>query len=514
MDPNLPPPPGALPQVGDRPRWRVEPARPAWLRNHPRAYWFAVATVCVGAFMGQLDASIVTLALPDLQRTFHSSLGAVTWVGLGYLVTLVGLVTAVGRLADTVGRKLLYTYGFLVFIAGSALCAVAPSLGSLVGFRVLQAIGAAMLQANSVAIVYLVMPPERLGRGLGVQGAAQALGLALGPTVGGFLIALGGWRWIFWVNVPFGFIGAGLGWVFLPRSRDLGPGSAFDWWGAGLLASAVAAVLWVVSFGNSYGWTSPRIIAGIGVGTLLLVGLTVREGRFSNPLVPPALLRPSRLSAGLASGLLAYLVMFGTLLLVPFFLERGLGLGSGLTGLVLTAMPAGLALVAPLAGRWADHAGAGVVTVAGMLVTSGSLAALALAARSPATVTAALAAEGVGLGLFTPANNAAIMASASRSEAGLVGGLLNMTRGVGTALGLAVTGLVLALAGGSYGRGRSLAHGFTVSGIFLAALALGAAVVASLRLSAGPGGAGTAMSTSHYHEGLEGADPDGVDSAG
>ena len=505
MEPIVPPP-GVLPDVGDRPRWLVEPARPGWIRAHPRSYRFAVATVCVGAFMGQLDASIVTLALPDLQRSFHAGLGAVAWVGLAYLVTLVGLVTALGRLADSVGRKLLYTYGFLVFIAGSALCALAPSLGALDGFRVLQAVGAAMLQANSVAIIYLVVPADRLGRGVGAQGAAQALGLALGPAVGGLLIAMGGWRLIFWVNVPVGLVGAGLGWVFLPRSRDLRPRSRFDWWGVALLAMAVAAVLWVVSFGNAYGWTSAPIALGAATALVLLIALAGREYRFAHPLIPPALLGRLSLAAGLASGLLCYLVMFGTLFVVPFFLERGIGLSSGLTGAVVSAMPVTLALSAPFGGRWADHVGAGAVTAVGMVVAGASLLGLAVAARSAGTVAVGLAVEGVGLGLFTPANNAAIMAAGSRPEAGLVGGLLNMTRGIGTALGLAVTSLVLGLAGAAHGRGGGSTHGFAVSAGLLAALALVAAAVAGLR---GRGPEGTDPSTSHYHDGLEGAGPGG-----
>lgn len=129
--------------------------------------------------MGQLDASIVTQAFPTLQHDLHASLGGAQWVGLAYLLVVVSLVTALGRLADMVGRKLLYSYGFLVFIVGSALCGLAHSLPEFVGFRVVQAFGAAMLQANSVAIIASAMPPHELGRGIGVQGAAQALGLAL-----------------------------------------------------------------------------------------------------------------------------------------------------------------------------------------------------------------------------------------------------------------------------------------------------------------------------------------------
>ena len=163
----------------------TEPRRPAAIRESPRAHWYVVGTVCVGAFMGQLDASIVTLALPRLGRDLHASVGAVEWVALAYLLVLVATVATVGRIADAVGRKLLYVYGFGVFTAGSVLCGLAPTLAVLIAARVLQAVGAAMLQANSVALIAEAMPRPLLGRGIGVQGTAQALGLALGPVVGG-----------------------------------------------------------------------------------------------------------------------------------------------------------------------------------------------------------------------------------------------------------------------------------------------------------------------------------------
>ena len=155
-----------LPGQSERAGWQrltVEPRRPAAVRDWAGASWLAVGAVCVGAFMGQLDASIVTVALPTLQRVFQASIGAVTWVGLSYLLVLVATVTAVGRFADMWGRKLLYVYGFVVFTIGSALCGLAPGLGALAGFRVLQAVGAAMLQANSVAIIVLAVPGKSRG---------------------------------------------------------------------------------------------------------------------------------------------------------------------------------------------------------------------------------------------------------------------------------------------------------------------------------------------------------------
>ncbi|MCX6021348.1 MAG: MFS transporter [Chloroflexi bacterium] len=166
--------------------------------------WWVVGTVCIGAFLGQLDASIASLALPTLEHVFGVSVGAVEWVALAYLVTLASLVVAFGRLADMVGRKALYTAGFVVFIAGSALCGAAPNLEVLVGARVLQAIGAAMLQANSVAIITQAVRRDELGRALGIQTAAQAIGLSVGPALGGLLIDALGWRWVFFIAVPPG----------------------------------------------------------------------------------------------------------------------------------------------------------------------------------------------------------------------------------------------------------------------------------------------------------------------
>ena len=279
-------------------RFLTEPPRPRAIARRPGAPWLAVGTVCVGAFMGQLDASIVTLALPTLQRTFHASLGAVTWVGLSYLLVLVATVTAVGRVADMAGRKLLYTYGFGVFILGSALCGLAPSLAALAGFRVLQAVGAAMLQANSVAIIYLALPRASLGRGIGIQGAAQALGLALGPAAGGLLLAAGGWRLIFLINVPLGLAGLGAGWLLIPRSRHLQQRAPFDWAGLALFIPAVTALLSAATLGNRAGWTSP-VITGLLAGAAVLGAGFVRwERRARAPMLDTSLFRSPAFTSG------------------------------------------------------------------------------------------------------------------------------------------------------------------------------------------------------------------------
>jgi EmrB/QacA subfamily drug resistance transporter len=443
-------------------RLAAERARPTRIRDHPQAHWLVVGTVCIGAFMGQLDASIVTVSLPSLQRHFDVGVGAAGWVALSYLLVLVSGVVAIGRLSDMVGRKLVYIYGFALFTVASALCGLAPTLPALGGFRVLQALGAAMMQANSVALIARAMPPGRIARGLGVQGAAQAVGLALGPAVGGLLIGLGGWRLIFEINVPVGIAGGALGWFLLPRSRGLAPRAAFDWPALATLAAGTSGLLLALSF---------RRWAGLPVATVCLGAFVVRERRAPEPLLDLRLFRRGRFSTSVASGLLAYLAMFGPLTVLPFLLESAQHLSPAAAGLRLTALPVALALVAPLAGRSAERLGSRVLSCAGMLVTAAALAGLAALHGGDGTVMLWLLVCGAGLGLFVPVNNAAAIQSAPASQSALTGGVLNMTRGLGTALGVTVATIVL--------EGRAVEHGTTVALTVFAALAALAALIAA-----------------------------------
>ncbi len=431
--------------------------------------------------MGQLDASIVTVALPTLQHTFDASVGAVTWVGLSYLLVLVATVTAVGRFADMWGRKLLYVYGFVIFVIASALCGLAPSLGALCGFRAIQAVGAAMLQANSLAIIVLVVPGRALGKAIGLQGAAQALGLAVGPTVGGLLLAAGGWRLIFFVNVPFGIFGAVAAILLVPRSRGLSERVRFDWLGLALFFPSVVALLSAISFGVPVGWSSWLIIGLFIVALVLGLTFVWHEGRDRDPMLDLRLFANGQFSTGILSGFGAYLVMFGVLLVIPFYLERGEGLGTARAGLELMAMPLAFGIVAPLAGRLADRVGARPPTVSGMVLVT--LGLVFLAAARPATpgLLAALAAVGIGMGLFTSPNNASVMGAAPAHQAGMASGVLNMTRGMGTGMGLALTGMIFTVTGGGSGTTDAAKHAFTVTAYVLAGIAAAAGVVSALR---------------------------------
>ncbi|WP_207386586.1 MFS transporter [Protofrankia symbiont of Coriaria ruscifolia] len=470
--------------------WRgllTEQGRPQCIRDHARAPWLIVATVCIGAFMGQLDASIVTIALPDVRTDLGASLTAITWVSLSYLVVLVGTVAAVGRLADMIGRKLLYTYGFVVFTLASLGCGLAPNLTTLLAFRVVQAIGAAMLQANSVALIVGAVPRDALSRAIGLQAAAQALGLSLGPALGGLLTNAGGWRWIFYINIPTGILGCALGWVLLPRTRLRAARTAFDWPGLALLFLSVTAGLIGLSQAATDEPAHPGIWLALTGSATLGWAFIRRQARTDAPLIDLELLRRRDVASGLGSGMLASAVLFGTLFAVPLHLTNSGGLSIAFAGLALTALPLAIGLTAPTAGALSRRYGVRRTTVLGMLasmvgvvVTAGCVAALTRSANGAAGDAAvglgavaateiALAIIGVGLGLFTPVNNAAVMSAVRPQESGSASGVLNMTRALGSAFGVSVTSV-------AFGVG-----GFAAAATVLAGCAALAAVIACCR---------------------------------
>ncbi len=432
--------------AGIRGVWQALPLKRYTSRNN--YIWLVVATVCIGAFMAAVDASIVNVALPDLSTYFHTSASLASWVLIAYLLTLATLLTLFGRLADMLGRRPLYTFGFLVFIIGSAACGAAVDLPMLIISRVFQAAGAAMLQANSVAIITATVPASVRGKAIGFQGSAQAIGLSLGPAIGGALIGLFGWRAIFYVNVPVGIIGTVMAAMILPKDKLTVHKTTFDWWGTLLMTPVLVLIMMALTEGNTWGWTSPLILGMFAAAILFLVGFVFRELSFRAPLVDMRLFKIWVFSIGNFTGLLSYLAMFGVLFLMPFFFERVLTYNSAVTGLVLTSVPLGMTVAAPKAGAMADRYGPRMLTTAGMALTGVATLLLAWTLSLHANVilmVIELIFVGVGLGVFTPPNNSSVMGSLPSSRLGVGGGILNMARSLGMAMGTAISGTVLAV---------------------------------------------------------------------
>jgi EmrB/QacA subfamily drug resistance transporter len=420
--------------------------------------WIVVAIVCIGSFMGQLDASITQLVLPALERDFSASIGQVSWVAVIFLLAVSVMLPIFGRLADMYGRTKLYVAGFLVFIAGSALCGFAPDIGSLIAARALQAVGAAMLSANSVAIIVSVAGEKLRGKALGIQAAVQAIGLCAGPTVGGWIVDTLDWRWVFWVNVPFGLLGTVLAWFIVPETSAGNPGSRFDTLGALMLVPALGALMLAISQVGSWGLTSPGVIGSAAAGIILLASLIVWERRMPDPLIPLGLFKKWSFACGNLVSLFANIILFGLFFLMPFAFERVFGESALSAGLRLTTIPIALGVLAPISGALSDRIGNRLLCACGMLIVCLGLLFLyvQLNAATPnlALVTVSLAVVGIGEGAFFAPNNNAIMGSASVAEAGEAGSLMIVTRDLGTSVGIAMAASLLSwqlrlLTGGS-----------------------------------------------------------------
>jgi EmrB/QacA subfamily drug resistance transporter len=410
--------------------------------------WFVVGTVCVGAFMSWLDSSITQMLLPRLELEFGARLSTVSWVAVAYLLAIAAFLPIFGRLADMVGRKLLYTGGFLLFVLGSALCGLAENLPVLIAFRVIQGIGASLLLANSVAIVVAAAGPAWRGRALGILSAAQAVGFSAGPAIGGLVLDALDWHWVFWINVPVGLAGTVLSWFVLPPTKDLPVDSRFDWTGAFLIAPALTALLAVVNEGYAWGATSPAFLGCALVAAILLILFVRCEQRAQAPLIDLVLFRKRTFAAGNVAGLMCYASLFGLLFLMPFVFVRAYGDSTFAAGLRLTVLPVMLGVVAPLSGALYDRLGPRLLTVSGMLICVAALALLFAtldgASDSLLPVTLALALFGLGQGLFVSPNTSAIMAAAPASLTGQAGGLLYVIRSCGISVGVAAASALLA----------------------------------------------------------------------
>jgi EmrB/QacA subfamily drug resistance transporter len=244
--------------------------------------WFVMAGVATATFLSTIDGSIVNVALPTLVRELGAPFAAVQWVVLAYLLTQTTLILSVGRLGDMLGKKPIFTAGVLLFTFSSVLCGLAPTVYWLIGFRALQAVGAAMALALGMAIVTEAFPPAERGKALGMNGTFVSVGVVIGPTLGGLILDAFSWRWIFFVNLPIGLLGAFLAWRYIPNFKPRGR-QTFDYRGAGTLFVSLLMLLLALTWGQTRGFGAPPIVGLLG-GSAVFLALFLRiETRAPNP---------------------------------------------------------------------------------------------------------------------------------------------------------------------------------------------------------------------------------------
>ena len=409
----------------------------------------ALAALSLAMLLSTLGISIANVGLPTLAQVFAASFQQVQWVVIAYLLVITSLVVVAGRLGDTLGRRRLLLAGILLLTAASFLSGLATSLPMLIAFRALQGLGGAILMALTLAFVGETVPKERTGSAMGLLGTMSAVGTALGPALGGFLIAGFGWRAIFFASVPLGVLAFLLAWHYLPADRLKAERRSFDIWGTLTLAVTLLAYALSMTIGRgTFGMHNIALllVATFGVGVFLAI-----EKGAPSPLIHLAMFRDATLSAGLATSLLVAAVAIATLVVGPFYLSRALGLDPAGVGLVLSVGPIVAALTGVPAGRLVDRFGAGVITIAGLIGMAAGCSTLAIlpAAYGLPGYVSPLVILTSGYALFQAANNTAIMKDVTPERRGVTSGMLNLARNLGLITGAAVLGAVFAFAVGT-----------------------------------------------------------------
>ena len=408
--------------------------------------WAALLAVIAGLLVHALNHSIIQAALPTLSQELQTDFATIQWVLLSFQITLTVVILSVGRLADMFGKRRIYIAGLLCFALASLLCALSPDVYFLIGFRVLQSTGAAVVTVLSMAIVAEVFPDEEKGRVLGISAGANSFGHFVGPTLGGYLIGEYGWRVGFFLLVPCGLLAALLAARYIPALLPSGTTQQFDLLGAALIGATMFAFSLGLTYGQLVGFVHIHVLllfaaSAIGVAAFFLV-----ERRVAHPVLDFALFRnrPFSLHIGLAG--LAAIATSGVTFLMPFFMQFALGLTILQVGFVMAIVSIEIALIAPAAGYLADRLGAHRVTLLG-------LAALVVGFLSASTSNqdigqigflVRMLPMGVGIGLFMSPNSTVIMAVAPRARLGVASGMIGLTRMMGQTTGIALLGAVFA----------------------------------------------------------------------
>lgn len=403
--------------------------------------WYVLLVVLLGAFMSALDLNLMNMINPVWNSIYHQQLSYVEWATLGYQLTLTSLLPVLGRISDMFGRKRFYNIGFLIFIVGSAMVGVGISLEWIIFWRIVQAIGATFLQSNSIAIISANFPSNERSKAIGIQGAVQATGMALGPTFGGFIVQYFSWNLAFYINVPIGIAGTILAFLIIPESSSEGERKKIDYIGASLFTSFLGIFLINFSLSTNPGYPFLNELSLYIISIAFLLLFIYHSLRFENPIMDLSLLENIPYLAGNFSGMISYLIIGGTMFIVPYFMEYVLRYSPSIAGSLLVIIPGFMGIGTPIGGFLSSRIGTYRLTVSGFsLITISTLLISTLnTGASIYFIVIFFATMGFGMGIFTAPNNSAIMGMAPPGKLSMVGGFLNMMRSMGLILGVSIS---------------------------------------------------------------------------
>jgi EmrB/QacA subfamily drug resistance transporter len=408
--------------------------------------WWTLAAVSVGLFMIMLDNTVVNVALPSMRSSLHMSLSELEWVVAGYALTFAAFMLIGGKLADFLGRRMVFMAGLAVFTGASLACGLAPNGRFLIGARIVQGLGGALMNPATLSIISATFAPRERGRAIGIWAGVSAMALAIGPLVGGLLTEHVNWNWIFFINVPVGLVGLLLVPVFIDESRDTSAEQRLDV--PGLVTSALGLFALTYAFieANNYGWTSGRIIGAFVVAAVSLVSFVLFERHQRAPMLDLSLFRNRTFGGANAAMLFVGLAMFGTFFYVSLYMQNVLKYSPVEAGASFLPMTILVILIAPRAGALTDRVGSrwlvgiGMTLLAVMLFYYSGLG----ANESFWALLPGLLLGGFGMGLTMTPVTAAAMSAVAVDKAGVGSAVLNSARQVGGSLGIAVMGAIVA----------------------------------------------------------------------
>jgi EmrB/QacA subfamily drug resistance transporter len=408
--------------------------------------WWTLVAVSFGLFMIMLDNTVVNVALPSIQRALDANQSELEWVVVSYALTFATFMLTGGKLADYFGRRLLFIIGLAIFSAASLACGLAPDAHFLIGARMLQGLGAAIMNPATLSIITATFPPRQRGMAIGIWAGVSAMALAIGPLTGGFIAEKLDWSWIFFVNVPVGILGIVMARWAIDESKDTSHEQRLDIPGLATSAIGLFSVTYALIEANNYGWTSPRILVMFGIAIVSLTAFVLVERHQRLPMLDLDLFRNSTFTGANLAMLLVALAMFGVFFFNSLFLQNVLGYSPIQTGAIFLPMTVLIILVAPWAGRASDKLGSRWFIGGGLILVSVSLVLFAqLDADSTFwNILPALLVGGLGMALAMTPTTAAAMGAVSVDKAGVGSGVLNSSRQVGGSLGIAVMGALVA----------------------------------------------------------------------
>ena len=406
--------------------------------GHPHYKWWALSCTSAGMLLATINSGTLIIALPDLERALHTTLLSLVWVILAYMIASTVLVVTAGRLSDLFGRKKAYVGGFLVFSVASLGAGFAGGGTELILWRIAQGIGGAFLFANSAALVTDAFPANQLGLAMGTNTMVAAIGLVLGPVLGGALVGLS-WHWVFWFNVPLGLAASAWAAFALHELARRDTVRGLDLPGGALFVLGLTGLVLGISKGGLSSWTDPVVISGLAVGVVLLPAFVWVERRGRAPMLDLSIFSNRLFAAATGAAFINGLSRFALMFIFVFYFQGAQGDDPITAGIKLAPMALGMLVASPLAGVWADRYGSRMLSMLGMVVTAGALAGMTtLEPGSPYWQSSLwLAIVGIGSGMFNSPNTAAMMGTVPAQRRGIAAGTRTMVQNTGAVISIA-----------------------------------------------------------------------------